>query len=91
MTTLTGRAAFLPFALPTVDEEDIADVVDVLRSGWLTSGPRIQDLEREFAAQATAPAALALNSGTAAMHGRTESKHTIHGFVRPRRQAPRGG
>ncbi len=68
MTMLTRRRSFLPFALPTVDEEDVEEVVDVLRSGWLTSGPQIRKLEAAFRAEVDAAAALALNSGTGAMH-----------------------
>lgn len=37
---------FLPFAKPTLDEETIAGVVDVLRSGWITSGPKVQEFEQ---------------------------------------------
>ncbi len=66
--TLSRRREFLPFALPTVETEDVDEVVSVLRSGWLTSGPRIEKFEQEFAEQVRAPAALAVNSGTAAMH-----------------------
>jgi hypothetical protein len=41
---------FLPFTRPTIDEETIAEVVAVLRSGWITSGPRVAELERALAA-----------------------------------------
>ena len=64
----SGRATFLPFALPSIDDDDVDEVIAVLRSGWLTAGPRIELLEREFAATTRSAAALALNSGTAAMH-----------------------
>jgi dTDP-4-amino-4,6-dideoxygalactose transaminase len=49
-------------------EEDIAAVLDTLRSGWLTMGPRIQAFEAEFAAWTGAPHAVACSSGTAALH-----------------------
>jgi dTDP-4-amino-4,6-dideoxygalactose transaminase len=39
-------SAFLPFTRPTIDEETIAGVADVLRSGWITSGPKVLELER---------------------------------------------
>src|SRR5947209_2284845 len=68
MSQFASRSDFLPFALPTIEDDDIDEVVEALRSGWLTSGPRIQKLEREFAAEVHTAAALALNSGTAAMH-----------------------
>ncbi len=41
---------FLPFTRPTIDDETVAAVAAVLRSGWITSGPRTQELERELAA-----------------------------------------
>jgi dTDP-4-amino-4,6-dideoxygalactose transaminase len=68
MNAFIRRSSFLPFALPTSEDEDVEEVVDVLRSGWLTSGPQIQKFEQEFCAEADATAALALSSGTAAMH-----------------------
>jgi dTDP-4-amino-4,6-dideoxygalactose transaminase len=40
----------IPFAQPDIGDEEIAAVVDVLRSGWLTSGPKVAELERDFAA-----------------------------------------
>jgi dTDP-4-amino-4,6-dideoxygalactose transaminase len=36
--------AFLPFTRPSIDEETIAGVADVLRSGWITSGPKVKEL-----------------------------------------------
>ena len=68
MTRTTGRSEFLPFALPSIEDDDVDEVVEVIRSGWLTSGPRIQKFEHEFAVATDAEAALALSSGTAAMH-----------------------
>ena len=68
MTAFTRRQSFLPFALPTIEEEDVGEVAEVLRSGWLTSGPRIRKFEQEFCAEVDAPAGLALSSGTAALH-----------------------
>jgi dTDP-4-amino-4,6-dideoxygalactose transaminase len=58
----------LPFSLPSVGEEEIEAVVEVLRSGWLTTGPRTAEFEQRFADSVGAPAALALSSGTAALH-----------------------
>jgi len=40
---------FLPFALPEIGEEEIAEVVACLRSGWITTGPRAKRFENEFA------------------------------------------
>lgn len=65
---MSTRPEFLPFAVPSIDDTDVDQVVEVLRSGWLTSGPRIARLEQEFAAQIDADAAVAVNSGTSAMH-----------------------
>lgn len=62
------RNEFLPFSPPYIGEEEIAEVVDTLRSGWITAGPKVKRFEQEFAATVGAPAALALNSGTAALH-----------------------
>src|SRR5437660_10365049 len=62
------RATFLPFALPHITQAEIDEVVDTLRSGWLTTGPRTKRFEREFAGRVGAPYALAVNSATAAMH-----------------------
>jgi dTDP-4-amino-4,6-dideoxygalactose transaminase len=60
---------FLPFALPDIGEEEIAEVVDSLRSGWLTTGPKTQRFEREFADFIGSGAqALAVNSATAGLH-----------------------
>jgi dTDP-4-amino-4,6-dideoxygalactose transaminase len=44
------NAPFLPFALPDIDDDDIAEVVDTLRSGWITTGPKARRFEEAFAA-----------------------------------------
>src|SRR6266566_1501949 len=62
------RAAFLAFALPHITQAEIDEVVDTLRSGWLTTGPKTKRFEREFAERIGIPHALAVNSATAAMH-----------------------
>jgi dTDP-4-amino-4,6-dideoxygalactose transaminase len=61
---------FLPFALPEIGEEEIAEVVDTLRSGWLTTGPKTRRFEADFSAFLGDPAlhALAVNSATAGLH-----------------------
>ena len=63
-----ARRTDLPFALPFIGEEEIDGVIDVLRSGWLTTGPRARRFEEEFAAAIGGAATLALSSGTAALH-----------------------
>lgn len=62
------RSEFLPFAPPLIGQEEIDEVVDTLRSGWLTTGPKTHRFENEFCTQFEAPAAVALNSCTAALH-----------------------
>lgn len=59
---------FLPFDRPDIGEQEIAAVAEVLRSGWITTGARTKEFERRFADYVGANHALALNSGTAAMH-----------------------
>ncbi len=63
-----ARTTFLPFAVPHITQLEIDEVVDTLRSGWLTTGPKTKRFEREFAQRVDAPYALAVNSATAAMH-----------------------
>jgi dTDP-4-amino-4,6-dideoxygalactose transaminase len=62
------RKSYLPFHLPEIGEEDISAVTEVLRSGWLTAGPRVKEFETRFAAFTGAQNAIAVNSGTAALH-----------------------
>ena len=65
---VAARREFLPFAPPLIGEEEIREVVDTLKSDWITTGPKTRRFEHEFAAYLGAPAALALNSCTAALH-----------------------
>ncbi len=62
------RDTFLPFAPPLIGEAEIEEVVDTLRSGWLTTGPKTRKFADEFAEYTHAPAALTLSSCTAALH-----------------------
>ncbi|HQU31577.1 MAG: DegT/DnrJ/EryC1/StrS family aminotransferase [Planctomycetia bacterium] len=60
---------FLPFALPDIGEEEIAEVMDSLRSGWLTTGPKAKRFEQDFAAfVGDGVEAIAVNSATAGLH-----------------------
>lgn len=59
---------FLPFALPSIGEEEINEVVDTLRSGWLTTGPKAASFEKDFADFIGVDHALAVNSATAGLH-----------------------
>ncbi len=61
------RTAFLPYSPPLIGEDEIAEVVDTLRSDWITTGPKVRRFEQEFAAYVGAPAALAVSSATDAM------------------------
>ena len=62
------RSSFLAFSPPLIGEEEIAAVVDTLRSDWITTGPKTQRFAKEFAAYLGSSAALPLNSCTAALH-----------------------
>src|SRR5207302_9409712 len=62
------RSTLLSFQPPAIGEEEIEAVAETLRSGWLTSGPRTVELERRFAEYVGATHALAVASGTAALH-----------------------
>ncbi len=62
------RKAFLPFNQPDIEQAEIDELVDALRSGWITTGPKIRQFEAEFAAAVGAEHAIAVNSCTAAMH-----------------------
>jgi len=60
---------FLPFALPDIGEEEIAEVVDTLRSGWITTGPKAKQFEQDFAAFIGGGVeTIAVNSATAGLH-----------------------
>lgn len=62
------RSTMLPYGHQSIDEEDIAAVAAVLRSEWLTTGPSVPEFERAFAALVGARHAVAVSSGTAALH-----------------------
>jgi perosamine synthetase len=63
------RATLLPYGRQSVDEADIAAVVEVLRSDWLTTGPKVAEFEEAFASRVGAAHAVSFSSGTAALHG----------------------
>jgi UDP-4-amino-4-deoxy-L-arabinose-oxoglutarate aminotransferase len=62
------RKEFLPFSKPSINEEDIAAVADVLRSGWITTGPKNTEFEQKFCEYTGCKGAVALVSATAGMH-----------------------
>ena len=59
---------FLPFALPDIGEQEIEEVCDSMRSGWLTTGPKVKQFEAAFADFISAKHALAVNSATSGLH-----------------------
>ena len=65
-----SKLPFLPFALPEIGEEEIAEVVDTLRSGWVTTGPKARRFETDFSAFLGDPGlhSIAVNSATAGLH-----------------------
>jgi dTDP-4-amino-4,6-dideoxygalactose transaminase len=63
-----STATFLPFHRALIGEEEMEAVLDVLRSGWLTTGPRVKEFEAQFAAFVGSPHAIAVSSCTAALH-----------------------
>ncbi|WP_078060728.1 UDP-4-amino-4,6-dideoxy-N-acetyl-beta-L-altrosamine transaminase [Desulfotomaculum copahuensis] len=58
----------LPYARQLIEQDDIDAVTEVLRSDWLTTGPTVAEFERRFAARVGARYAVAVSSGTAALH-----------------------
>jgi dTDP-4-amino-4,6-dideoxygalactose transaminase len=64
----TIRESFLLYALPSIGDEEIAEVVDSLRSGWISTGPKVKRFETDFAAYIGCKHAIAVNSCTAGLH-----------------------
>ena len=62
------QSKFLPYGRQSIDENDIAAVVDVLRSDWLTQGPKIPEFEQAVAARCNACYGVAVTNATAALH-----------------------
>ncbi len=62
------RSAFLPFSRPSIGSEEINEVVDTLKSGWITTGPKVQRFESEFSRFAQTPYSVAVNSATSGLH-----------------------
>lgn len=63
------RQTLLPYGHQSISEEEIQAVADVLRSDWLTTGPKVSEFEEAFAAYVGAKHAVSFSSGTAALHG----------------------
>lgn len=62
------RSNLLPYGRQQIDDEDIEQVIAVLRSDWLTTGPKVAEFEQRFAESCGANHAVAVSSGTAALH-----------------------
>lgn len=62
------RNATLPYGRQSIDEDDIAVMIEVMRSNWLTTGPRVAEFEESFANFVSAKEAVAVSNGTAALH-----------------------
>ncbi|WP_457330931.1 DegT/DnrJ/EryC1/StrS family aminotransferase [Rhizobacter sp. P5_C2] len=69
-TSTPASLPFLPFALPEIGDEEIAEVVDTLKSGWVTTGPKTKRFEEDFTAFLGDPGlhSMAVNSATAGLH-----------------------
>lgn len=65
---LPVRKTLLPYGRQSIEEDDIQAVVDVLRSDWLTTGPKVVEFEEAFAAYVGSKYAVSFSSGTAALH-----------------------
>jgi perosamine synthetase len=63
-----AQAPFLPYGKQEIGDADVKAVVEALCSGWLTTGPRVSEFEKAFAAHCSAAEGVAVNSGTAALH-----------------------
>jgi len=73
------RTEFLPISRPSIGQEEIDEVAKVLRSGWLTTGPKVREFEARFAEFVGVEHAIAVNSCTAAMHLALEAAGVSHG------------
>ena len=65
---MSTHSEFIPFHKPAIGEDEIQSVVETLRSGWLTTGSKVKRFEEDFARYVGAKHAVAVNSGTAALH-----------------------
>ena len=62
------REKFLVFGAPLIEDEEIEEVVETLRSGWIGKGPKTAQFEKDFALYAKSEYAVAVSSCTAALH-----------------------
>jgi len=65
----TGRPCdFVPFHFPSIGDEEVRSVEESMRSGWITSGPKVKEFEKSFSAKVGGAHGVAVNSATAALH-----------------------
>src|SRR5690348_457584 len=62
------RTSFLPFSRPTIGDAEIEEVIDCMRSGWITTGPKVERFTSDFAAYVGGRHAAAVSSATAGLH-----------------------
>ena len=62
------KDSFLPFSVPLIEEDEIKEVLETLRSGWITTGPKVNEFETEFGKYIGCKHAISVNSCTAALH-----------------------
>lgn len=77
--TPTNLMRSIPFYKPSITEAEIQEVVDTLRSGWLTTGAKTKEFERQFGEYIQQPHAIAVNSCTAALHLALEAVGVLPG------------
>jgi dTDP-4-amino-4,6-dideoxygalactose transaminase len=70
---MLAKTDFIPFAAPTIGDEEIAAATAVMRSGWLTTGPKAREFEAAFSSYLGGGEAIAVNSATAGLHLGLES------------------
>ena len=68
MSKKTIVSKFIPVSKPTITQKEISEVVDSMKSGWITTGPKVKKFEENFKTYIKSKNAVALNSGTAALH-----------------------
>ena len=72
---------FIPFHKPAIGEDEIRSVVETLQSGWLTSGSKVKRFEEDFANYVGAGHAIAVNSGTAALHLALDAQFSSESYL----------
>lgn len=68
MSSVAIRSQFLPFSRPTIESEEVAEVVDSMTSGWITTGPKVARFEALFREHLGVTETIAVSSATAAWH-----------------------